>query len=119
MFNKRCLRQMPNAFGMQDGMVDINNNTGNIDLDFFQQQTVGNQGMMQPMESMGMQSSPIIEPMQERVVQRTIVHEVPHVCPVRTKIINNHVFKHTYTPEYSCCEENVSTNVQCGSCCNY
>ena len=40
MFNRRFLRQMPNAFGMQDGMIDIDNNSGNIDLDFFQQQQI-------------------------------------------------------------------------------
>ena len=68
--------------------------------------------------SKGMQA-PIIEPMQERVINRTIVHEVPHVCPMRTKIVNHHVFKHTYQPSYSCCEENVCSEVQCGSCCNF
>ena len=62
---------------------------------------------------------PIIEPMQERIVNRTIMHEVPHVCPIRTKIINNHVYRHTYRPSYSCCEENTCTNIQCGSCCQY
>ena len=42
-----------------------------------------------------------------------------HVCPIRTRIINHHVFKHTYQPNYTCCEENVCEHVQCGSCCNY
>jgi len=64
-------------------------------------------------------SAPIVEPMRERVVNRTIMHEVPHICPNRTRIINNHVYRHTYQPAYSCCEENVVSNVQCGSCCNY
>ena len=59
----------------------------------------------------------IIEPGRERVVNRTFVHEVPHICPINTRIINNHVFKHTYQPRYTCCEENTCTNVQCGSCC--
>ena len=65
------------------------------------------------------QNSPIIEPMRERCVNRTFVHEVPHVCPIRTKIINHHVYKHTYRPEYSCCEENVVSNIDQGSCCNF
>ena len=64
-------------------------------------------------------SQPIIEPMQQRIVNRTIVHEVPHICPIETKIVNHHVFKHTYQPSYSCCEENVCSEIQCGSCCNY
>ena len=68
---------------------------------------IGN--MAQPMAG-GVQR-PIIEPMQERIVNRTIVHEVPHVCPMRTKIVNHHVFKHTYQPSYSCCEENVCSEV--------
>ena len=119
MFNRRFLRQMPNAFAMQDGMIDIDNNSGNIDLDFFQQQQVSQQSTPTSNNMMGVNTAPIVEPMQERVVQRTIVHEVPHVCPIRTKIVNNHVFKHTYSPNYTCCEENVCTNVQCGSCCNY
>lgn len=64
-------------------------------------------------------SNPIIEPMQERCVHRTIVHQVPHVCPIRTRVINHHIFKHCYRPEYSCCEENVVSNVDQGSCCNF
>ena len=42
-----------------------------------------------------------------------------HVCPIRTRIINNHVYRHTYSPAYSCCEENVCSNIQCGSCCGF
>lgn len=42
-----------------------------------------------------------------------------HVCPIHTRIINHHVFKHTYRPQYTCSEENVVSNVQCGSCCQF
>ena len=42
-----------------------------------------------------------------------------HVCPINTKIINNHIYRHTYQPRYTCSEENVVSNVQCGSCCNF
>lgn len=81
----------------------------NVDIDFNMNQS----------NSMGVNSisQPIIEPMQERVVNRTIMHEVPHICPINTRIINNHVYRHTYSPRYTCCEENVCTNIQCGSCC--
>ncbi len=108
--------QNPFMMPSQDGMIDIDNNSGTIDIDLNQSQGFNTaiQGQM-----MGMTSSPIIEPVRERIVNRTIEHIVPHVCPIRTKIINHHVYKHTYTPDYSCCEENVCTNVQCGSCCNY
>lgn len=47
---------------------------------------------------------------------RSIKNGQGHVCPIRTRIINHHVYKHTYRPEYSCCEENTVSNVQCGSC---
>lgn len=62
---------------------------------------------------------PIVEPMHERCIYRNIVHEVPHVCPINTRIINNHIYKHTYQPRYTCTEENVVTNEQCGSCCQF
>ena len=52
----------------------------------------------------------------ERVIHRTFVHEVPHTCPIHTRVINHHVYKHTYRPVYTCSEENVCSNVQCGSC---
>ena len=85
----------------------------NVDVDF----TMNQPNYSNNMEMMGNMSQPIIEPMQERVVNRTIMHEVPHVCPINTRIINNHVYRHTYSPRYTCCEENTCTNVQCGSCC--
>lgn len=99
----------------QEGIIDIDNNKGTIDIDLNQSQNMSSSFM----PSMGMTSSPIVEPMRERIVNRTIEHIVPHVCPIRTKIVNHHVFRHTYTPDYSCCEENVCTNIDCGSCCNF
>lgn len=62
---------------------------------------------------------PINSGVQERVINRTFVHEVPHTCPIHTRIINHHVYKHTYRPVYTCSEENVCSNVQCGSCCDF
>ena len=59
------------------------------------------------------------EGVQERVINRTFVHEVPHTCPIHTRIINHHVYKHTYRPVYTCSEENVCSNVQCGSCAQF
>ena len=100
--------------------IDINNNffadnmTNNMDTDF----NMGNQTMDYGMNSCP-SNNPIVEPMQEKCVHRTIMHEVNHVCPIRTKVINHHVYRHTYRPEYSCCEENVVENIDNGSCCNY
>lgn len=104
----------------EDINIDINNvNTNtNTNSNFNMNQvdmSMGETGM----SMMGTVQGPIIEPGRERVIQRNIVHEVKHICPMNTKIINNHIFKHTYQPHYTCCEENTCTNVQCGSCCNF
>ncbi len=110
MFQERCY----------DRENDINNNffandmTNNIDIDVTNNEFDGNMNMAQ-----GGCNRPLIEPMQERCVHRTIMHEVPHICPIRTRVINHHIYKHTYRPEYSCCEENVVSNVDQGSCCNF
>ena len=93
--------------------IDINNN-----INMFDPNQMSNQ-MMMPNSQMGMMMNPVIEPMRERVVQRTIIHEVPHVCPTRTRIINNPVFKHTFRQTHSCCSEDKVTNIQCGSCCDF
>lgn len=37
--------------------------------------------------------------------------------PCNTRIINHHIYKHTYTPCYTCCEENVVTNEYGQKCC--
>ena len=106
-----------NQFEMNSSVSGNNNiveNEMNVDIDMIQNGQMG--GNMMSTTTMG---CPIREPMREKCVHRTIVHEVPHVCPIRTKIINHHVYKHTYRPEYSCCEENTVSNVQCGSCCNF
>lgn len=102
--------------------VDVNNNfyaenmVNDVDMNY-----MGNANMDMNMnyQSCPCQNSPIVEPMQEKCVHRTIMHEVPHVCPIRTKVINHHVYRHTYRPEYSCCEENVVSNIDNGSCCNF
>lgn len=54
---------------------------------------------------------PIYECPCERVVHREICHEVPHIVPINTKIINHHIYKHTYTPCYTCTEENEVCNI--------
>ena len=46
--------------------IDVNNNESNFNM---------GQGM-----PMGDMSRPLVEPMQERCVHRTIMHEVPHGC---------------------------------------
>ena len=59
----------------------------------------------------------VTECVKERQIHRTICHTVPHICPVHTRIINHHVYKHIYRPCYTCSEENVIVNENPG-CCN-
>lgn len=62
---------------------------------------------------------PVYECPQERVCHREFCYKVPHIIPINTKIINHHVYKHSYTPCYTECEENVCTNeYECG-CQNF
>lgn len=101
MYNKDFFNTMEtningdNNYVSQDMDVDIN---------------MMNNNTVMPMNNNGVQ---------ERVINRTFVHEVPHTCPIHTRIINHHVYKHTYRPVYTCSEENVCSNVQCGSCCDF
>ena len=102
MYNKDFFNTMEtnitgdNNYVNQDMEVDIN--------------MMNNTNTTMPMNNNGVQ---------ERVINRTFVHEVPHTCPIHTRIINHHVYKHTYRPVYTCSEENVCSNVECGSCCNF
>ena len=104
--------------GVRQEDIDINITNQNVNDNTNMNMNMNNNMMGGTFASSSM-SSPIIEPGRERVVNRTFVHEVPHICPINTRIINNHVYKHTYQPRYTCCEENTCTNVQCGSCCNF
>ncbi len=115
MFFNEDFRQN-NAFGYGDG-IDININNSNMNTNTNTNQNV-NMNMNDGMDY-NMNQGPIIEAGRERCVQRNIVHEVKHICPINTKIINNHIFRHTYQPHYTCSEENVVTNQQCGSCCQF
>ena len=59
--------------------------------------------------------TPIYECPEERCVHKQIIHEVPHIKPINTRIINHHIYRHTYTPCYTCTEENEICNVNaCG-----
>ena len=42
-----------------------------------------------------------------------------HVCPIHTHIINKHIYNHSYTPEYTCSEENQVCNIDNGPCCKF
>ena len=61
----------------------------------------------------------IVEPPINKCIEKEFYHEVPHVCPIHTHVINRHIYKHTYTPQYSCSEENQVINNDCGSCAQF
>ena len=112
-FNNDEIRQDMN-FDYGDGIdININNSNTNTNQNVNMNENFNNNSYMD------IPSGPIIEQGRERCVQRNIVHEVKHICPINTKIINNHIFRHTYEPRYTCSEENIVTNQQCGSCCNF
>ena len=63
---------------------------------------------------------PIMEAPIEKCVQKDIFHEIEHICPINTKIINNHIYKHVYIPQYTCSEEDIVTNIdECGCSNNF
>ena len=55
--------------------------------------------------------TPVYEMPEEKVCHRYFCYEVPHIVPCNTRIINHHIYRHTYTPCYTCTEENEVCNV--------
>jgi len=101
LFGNDELRQ-DNGYGYGEN-IDININNSNFndntnDNMNMNMNTYSGPGFMMgntQIANVGTVQGPIIEPGRERVIQRNIVHEVKHVCPMNTKIINNHIYKHT------------------------
>jgi len=114
-YNDDFRQDMGFGYGYGDGIdININNSNTNTNQNVNMNMNMNDDGM-----NYGMEQSPIIEAGRERCVQRNILHEVKHICPINTRIINNHIYRHTYQPHYTCSEENVVTNQQCGSCCQF
>ena len=61
---------------------------------------------------------PVYETPIEKCIKKDYVHEIMHVVPVHTRVVNNHIYKHTYVPEYTCSEENICTNYDDNCGCN-
>lgn len=70
------MNQNPFMMPDQNNFIDIDNNSGDIDIDVNQNQMMSSGNMM-----LNNTQSPIVEPMRERVVNRTIEHVVPQPCP--------------------------------------
>ncbi len=59
---------------------------------------------------------PVMECPQERVCHRQMNYEVPHIIPVNTRIINHHIYRHTYQPMFTCTMEDEVCNVYDNKC---
>ncbi|MBO4245884.1 MAG: hypothetical protein J5892_04025 [Bacilli bacterium] len=75
--------------------------------------------MMDNNMDMGASTCPIMECPQERIVNRYMYYNVPHLIPCNTRIINHHIYRHTYQPIYTCCEENVCSEINATNPCNF
>lgn len=91
MFGRRCCNRQQGMFGMQPNTCGMNP---------CMEQTV-------------------VEPTITKCIEKEIYHEVPHVCPIHTHVINRHIYKHTYTPQYTCSEEDQVCNLDCGKCSDF
>ncbi len=60
---------------------------------------------------------PVMECPQVRCCHRVINYEVPHIIPCHTKMINHHVYRHTYQPCFSYSEEDECSEVYDQKCC--
>lgn len=61
----------------------------------------------------------VIEPTITKCVEEECYHEVPHICPIHTHVIKRDIYNHTYTPQYTCSQENQVVNNDCGSCAKF
>ena len=64
----------------------------------------------EPMMNMG---CPIIEPTITNCVEKKFCHEVEHIVPMHTHVVNKHIINHSYRPEFTCSEENVVIDNNC------
>lgn len=95
MFNRGCCMGRQNMYAMPQPMT---------------QQYTNAQPMME---------GQVVEPTITKCVEQDFYHEIPHVCPIHTHTVNKHIYKHTYTPQYSCSQECQSVNLDCGKCSNF
>ena len=66
-----------------------------------------------------MPQDPIMEPPINKCIEREFYHEVQHCCPIHTHVVNKHIYNHTYTPQFTCDEEDVIINNDCGGCSKF
>lgn len=98
LFNKKCCAPMPTYNCCNNMMPQMQQNCCGMDP---------------------IREQCIVEPTINKCVEKEFYHEVPHVCPIHTHVINRHIYNHSYTPEYSCSEENQVCNIDNGPCCKF
>ena len=64
-----------------------------------------------------MMCPPVMECPQERCCHRVINYEAPHIIPCHTRMVNHHIYKHTYQPCYSYSEEDEYSQIYDQPCC--
>lgn len=57
----------------------------------------------------------IVEPTVNNCVEKEFYHEVEHIIPVHTHVINKHIYNHVYKPQFSCSSECQVINNECGN----
>ena len=77
----------------------------------------GMMGMGCSCSPQSMMCPPVMECPQVRCCHKVINYEVPHIIPCHTKMINHHVYRHTYQPCFSYSEENECSEVYDPKCC--
>lgn len=58
---------------------------------------------------------PVMEPTITNCVEKEFYHEVEHVVPIHTHVINKHIYNHVYKPQYTCSEECQVIDNKCGN----
>ncbi len=58
-------------------------------------------------------SCPVMECPQERICHINTCHDVEHIVPINTRVINHHVYRHFYKPVYTCTYQDEYSN-----CCS-
>lgn len=89
------------------------NETMNNNMNMNNSMMAPNMAMCQPQSNM---CPPVMECPQERVCHKETCYEVPHIIPINTRIINHHIYRHTYQPLYTCTMEDEVSNVYDNNC---
>ena len=62
---------------------------------------------------------PVYECLQEKVCERYIVQKVPYIMPIHTKIVNHHIYEHSYKKCYTMSECDTYENIYDPCCKNF